>query len=91
MLDDRANRLRKLGSAQHCGFALDGHSKRLRPYISVRERILCQQHIASILSHLNTDSEIMGAESTLEDPGFLNPTEFELVMRQQLDLYIQVC
>ncbi len=32
----------------------------------------------------------MEAESTLEDPGYLNPTEFERVMRQQLDLYIQV-
>ncbi len=41
-------------------------------------------------ARISSDPALMGAESTLEDPGFLNPSEFERVMRQQLDLYVQV-
>ena len=36
------------------------------------------------------DPSRMKTESKLEDKGFLSQSEFELVMRRQLELYIQV-
>jgi hypothetical protein len=50
-----------------------------------------QQDPSTKLFVLNSDTEPMAAESSLDEPGFLNPAEFEWVMRQQLDLYLQVC